>query len=257
MNYGICNLTVIPLRAEPADKSEMVSQLLFGESFEILSQEKQWLRIHTFADDYEGWIDEKQIMRLEPSAFKLMEHSPFCLTDLTATASGKNTSLMLLIGSSLPDYSNQRFTINETEYATDGDATDTSRKDLISRIPWNAIRFAGMPYLWGGRSFFGLDCSGFTNLVYKLAGIRLKRDAWQQSEQGILVSFIDQSRPGDLAFFHNEEGRVTHVGILLENHKIIHASGKVRIDDIDHYGIYNAEQKRYSHQLRLIKRMLE
>lgn len=257
LNFGICNLTVIPMRAEPSDKSEMVSQVLFGETFEILSQEKQWLRIHTGADDYEGWIDEKQIVRLESATFRAAQESSYCLTDLTAAAYGKTGSLILVIGSSLPGFEKGRFFINGEEYKTEGDATDTSRKELASRIPWNATKFAGMPYLWGGRSLMGLDCSGFTNIVFKLSGIRLKRDAWQQSEQGMLISFIDNARAGDLAFFQNEEGKVTHVGILLENNKIIHASGRVRIDTIDHFGIYNQELKRYSHQLRLIRRIIE
>jgi len=235
----------------------MVSQLLFGETLEILSQEKQWLHIHTHADDYDGWIDEKQMVRLDSNQFKVTQSSSFCLSDLTATAFSKSGSLILIIGSSLPGYSNNHFFINGEEYKTEGDVVDTSRKDLSSRISWNAMKFAGMPYLWGGRSLFGLDCSGFTNVVFKLSGIKLRRDAWQQSEQGILVSFIDQSRTGDLAFFHNEEGRITHTGILLENRKIIHASGKVRIDTIDHYGIFNEEQKRYTHQLRLIRRLIE
>jgi len=256
LNFGICNLTVIPLRAEASDKSEMVSQLLFGETFEILSQEKQWLRIHTHADDYEGWIDDKQIARLDATQFKSTQQSSFCLTDLMATAFGKNGSLILVIGSSLPNYSNQHFSISHEEYQTDGDVTETGNKDLSNRIPWNALKFAGMPYLWGGRSLFGMDCSGFTNVVFKLSGIKLRRDAWQQSEQGILVSFVDHSRPGDLAFFQNEENKITHVGIILENRKIIHASGKVRIDTLDHYGIYNEEQKRYTHQLRLIRRII-
>ena len=257
MNFGICNLTVIPLRAESSDKSEMVSQILFGETLEILSQEKQWLRVHTHADDYEGWIDEKQIARLDSAQFKATQESLFCLTDLTATAFNKSGSLILLIGSSLPLYNNEHFFINGEEYKSDGDVTQINNRDLTDRIPWNAMKFAGMPYLWGGRSLFGLDCSGFTNVVFKLAGIKLRRDAWQQSEQGVLVSFIDQSRPGDLAFFHNEEGKITHTGIILENRKIIHASGKVRIDTIDHYGIFNEEQKRYTHQLRLIRRLIE
>ncbi|MFI5135903.1 MAG: C40 family peptidase, partial [Chitinophagales bacterium] len=216
----------------------------------------QWLRIHTHADDCEGWIDEKQIVRLDPNQFKATQQSSFCLTDLTATAFSKSGSLILVIGSSLPNYSNQHFTINGEDYQTDGDVTQTDNRDLSNRISWNALKFAGMPYLWGGRSLFGMDCSGFTNVVFKLSGIKLRRDAWQQSEQGILVSFIDQTRPGDLAFFQNEENRITHVGIILENHKIIHASGKVRIDTIDHYGIYNEEQKRYTHQLRLLKRII-
>lgn len=257
VNFGICNLSVIPLRAEPSDKSEMASQILFGETFEIFERNKQWLRIHTHADDYGGWIDEKQIRILSADDIKQTQQPPFtCLLDLTATALGKIGSLLIVIGSSLPHYENQKFRLGEEEFETEGDVIQTGSIDLSERIPWNALKFAGTPYLWGGRSLFGIDCSGFTNVVFKLAGIKLRRDSWQQSEQGMLVNFIDQSRAGDLAFFHNEEGKIIHVGIILEGRKIIHASGKVRIDTIDHYGIYNEEQKRYTHQLRLVKRMM-
>jgi len=257
LNFGISDLSVIPLRAEPSDKSEMVSQILFGETFEILEKKNQWLRIRTHADEYEGWIDEKQIKLINTADFKQTQEPPFaCLLDLTATALSKRGSVLLLIGSSLPFFENQKFKLGEEEFETEGDVVKTGTSDLSNRIPWNALKFAGTPYLWGGRSLFGMDCSGFTNVVFKLSGIKLRRDAWQQSEQGMLVSFIDHSRAGDIAFFHNEEGKITHTGIILEGKKIIHASGRVRVDTIDHYGIYNEEQKRYTHQLRLVKRMI-
>ena len=257
MNFGICDLSVIPLRAEPSDKSEMVSQLLFGETLEILEKKSQWLRVRTNADEYEGWMDEKQMKVISADQFKKNLQLPHtCLLDLTATAYGQSGSVLLLIGSSLPGYADQQFLIADNPYRTDGDVIKTGAEDLTQRIPWFALKFAAAPYLWGGRSLFGMDCSGFTNVVFKLAGIKLRRDTWQQSEQGMLISFIDQSRAGDLAFFHNEEGKITHVGIILEGKKIIHASSCVRVDTIDHYGIYNEEQKRYTHQLRLIKRMI-
>ena len=113
-----------------------------------------------------------------------------------------------------------------------------------------------VPYQWGGRSPMGMDCSGFTQVVFKILGKKLLRDAWQQAEQGVLVNFIEEIQPGDLVFFDNEEGRIIHVGIALANHKIIHASGCVRIDNLDHHGIYNTETRKYSHNLRIIKRVL-
>ena len=256
MSFGICDLAVIPLRAEPSDKSELVSQLLFGETFEILLKEKQWLSIRNHDDQYEGWLDEKQIRVLSPEQFSQQQIPVAVLNDTTAEASSAERSMLLLVGSSLPAYANGEFMIGNERFRTEGDVNRFPNPNLSQRIPWFAVKFAGTPYLWGGRSLFGLDCSGFTQLVFKLAGIQLRRDAWQQSEQGILVSFVDQARPGDLAFFQNEEGRVTHVGIILTDHKIIHASGRVRTDTIDHYGIYNEEQKKYTHQLRLIRRIL-
>ena len=157
------------------------------------------------------------------------------------------------MGSSLPYLEKNIFRINEEAFTIDN---LHESQNGVDQIPFFALQFLDSPYLWGGRSIFGIDCSGFTNIVFKITGIQLRRDAWQQSEQGILVNFIDEARPGDLAFFQNEEGKITHTGILLGNGKIIHASGRVRIDTIDHYGIYNEEQQRYSHQLRLIRRMI-
>ncbi len=234
----------------------MISQLLFGENFEILEKKNQWLRVHTYADEYEGWLDEKQIISLSSDESEhTSQQPPACLLDPFATALSNTGSTILLIGSSLPGYANNAFSIGQKRFELDADVTQPNA-DSASRIPWFALKFAAAPYLWGGRSLFGIDCSGFTNVVFKLAGIRLRRDAWQQSEQGMLVSFADQARPGDLAFFHNEEGRITHTGIILAGKKIIHASSYVRVDTIDHFGIYNEEQQRYTHQLRLIKRMV-
>ena len=119
-----------------------------------------------------------------------------------------------------------------------------------------AYLFLNAPYLWGGKTIFGIDCSGFTQMVYKLNGHQLLRDASQQATQGDPLSFIEESEPGDLAFFDNEEGLITHVGIMLKDNHIIHASGKVRVDRIDHTGIYNNELRTHTHKLRVIKRII-
>jgi hypothetical protein len=257
VNFGICDLSVIPLRAEPSDKSEMVSQLLFGEVFEVLeNSNNKWLRVHTISDDYTGWVDEKQVQLIAHAAFKEMSTAPaVSLPGEIGLAESKFRDIQLLPGSSLPLPDGNFFTMNDERFKFIG-ISSAAGENTIEQVPEFALHFLDAPYLWGGRSIFGIDCSGLTNVVFKMAGIHLRRDAWQQSEQGILVSFIDEARPGDLAFFNNEEGKIVHTGIILDHKKIIHASGRVRMDTVDHYGIFNEEQKRYTHQLRLIKRMI-
>jgi cell wall-associated NlpC family hydrolase len=134
--------------------------------------------------------------------------------------------------------------------------TNTQQTQSASNINYITRQFLNVPYLWGGKTPFGIDCSGFSQIVVRCIGINLHRDAYQQAEQGKVVSFLEEVQTGDLAFFDNEEGRITHVGIMLNSHSIIHASGKVRLDNIDSYGILDAENRNYSHKLRIIKRLL-
>jgi len=254
--FGICNLSVIPVRKEASDTSEMVTQLLFGEHFEILERKDPWRKVRIALDGYEGWIDSKQMIGISDDEAKTLSQStPNVTLDLVQIVIYNQTQMIPVVsGSTLPRYTNKKFKIGETEYAFDGTVRSTSLPDKKMIIE-NAFMYLNSPYLWGGRSPFGVDCSGFTQLVYKLCGIKLKRDAWQQAEQGTTINSLDEAMPGDLAFFNNNDGKITHVGILLPQHKIIHASGKVRVDKIDPQGIFNEEKNNYTHNLRLIKRM--
>jgi hypothetical protein len=251
MQFGICNLAVIPLRAEPSERSEQVSQILFGESFEILIWKDKWAKVLTAFDRYEGWISVIQFAMLGHVAFKTLAQSRVPLTYRAVTQSWKkpdNSVLYLPIGSSLVFLEGTTCKIGNEKFEIIGEIG--AREGLAS----TAKSFLNTPYLWGGRTHFGIDCSGFTQAVYKLHGITLPRDAWQQAENGLVVDFLQEGKLGDLAFFDNDEGRITHVGILLNNGQIIHASGKVKIDTIDNQGIYSEEQKRYTHKLKVIKR---
>lgn len=260
MEYGIASLSIIPARAEPADASEMVTQLLFGEHYEVLEGRKKWLRIRTAADRYECWIDRKQHQAIDQKFFERLQKQPFiALSNEVAGIVGKNGSeelLPIVLGSQLPFLEENVLKLGKENYRFEGAVVTKKAKNKAEAIVQTAFMYLNAPYLWGGRSPFGIDCSGLSQLCYKMAGVQLPRDSYQQAQLGHALSFIEEAEPGDLAFFDNAEGKIIHVGILLQNNHIIHASGKVRIDRIDHQGIYNNETRDYSHRLRIIKRMV-
>lgn len=247
--HGFCHLSVIPIRETPSDLSQMTTQLLFGDVFEVLDRKDNWLQIQNAYDDYIGWLDNKQQIVISIEEFNSLK-SQLYTNDKSGELILNGELYPLLPASSFP--SEGSFKIGQLSFETRLALLPFSenRSDEISSI---ALSYLNAPYLWGGKTPFGIDCSGFTQSVYKIVGIKLKRDASQQATQGETLSFLSEAKVGDLVFFDNEEEKITHVGILLDDNKIIHASGKVRIDTIDHQGIFNAETKSYSHNLRLIK----
>jgi hypothetical protein len=256
MEYGIVQLSIIPVRQEPSHKSEQVSQLLFGETYMVTKHQENWLHITCTYDGYEGWIDGAQHSKLSEKDFQHVSNGPAGIAlELASSAVSSSHSIPILAGSTLPFYDGLNFKISKEKFIYNGQAVqpDINSAALLERI---AVRYLGAPYLWGGRNPFGIDCSGFTQIVYKFLDIKLLRDAYQQAEQGSIVNFIEEAQTGDLAFFGNDEGRITHVGIILKDSRIIHSSGKVRMDRIDHFGIYNDDLKKYSHKLKIIRRVL-
>jgi hypothetical protein len=252
--FGICNLAIIPLRAEAADRSEIVSQVLFGEHFEILEEYKQWSKIKLQYDGYEGWVDSKQFQKISESNYRQLGKDAIVLNaDLVEYITAPNNLLMPIpLGASLSFLNHSEINTNHFDFEGMKVSGIKPKKNIIQ----TAFMYLNAPYLWGGKTPFGLDCSGMTQMVYKLNGYHLLRDASQQATQGEALSFIEESEPGDLAFFDNEEGKIIHVGIIMDDNYIIHASGKVRIDRLDHLGIYNAEINKHTHKLRVIKKII-
>lgn len=242
------------MRFEASDRSEIVTQILFGEHFEIIEQDRQWSKVKLQFDDYEGWIDSKQYQLISKEDYDLLSKDAIILSsDLVEYVSTPNNSLIpITLGASLSFLNHA--SVNSSNYEFEG-LKITGVKPKANLVN-TAYMYLNAPYLWGGKTPFGIDCSGFTQMVYKLNGYKLFRDAAQQASQGDVLSFIEESEPGDLAFFDNEEGKIIHVGIMLENNYIIHASGKVRVDRLDHLGIYNAETNRHTHRLRVIKKII-
>jgi hypothetical protein len=252
--FGICNLAIIPLRAEPNDRSEIVSQVLFGEHFEVVEELKQWRKIRLQFDNYEGWVDSKQFQPISELAYNTLSNEAIVLNaDLIDYISAPNNTLLPIpLGASISFLNHPEINVACFEF----DGTKTSGVKDKSQLITTAFLYLNAPYLWGGKTPFGIDCSGFTQMVYKLNGYQLSRDASQQAAQGDALSFIEESEPGDLAFFDNEEGAIIHVGIIMENNYIIHASGKVRVDRLDHLGIFNPETQKHTHKLRVIKKII-
>ena len=252
--FAICNLAVIPLRAEPNDRSEIVSQVLFGEHFEVTETQNQWSKIRLQFDSYEGWVDSKQYQIISEKSFNALSIDAIILnSDLVEYVTNpQNVLLPIPMGAALSFLHHSEINVDNFEFEGMRTSGVKSKSDLVA----TAYLYLNAPYLWGGKTAFGIDCSGFTQMVYKLNGYNLLRDASQQSAQGEALSFIEESEAGDLAFFDNEEGKIIHVGIIMDNNYIIHASGKVRIDRLDHLGIYNAELNRHTHRLRVIKKII-
>jgi len=255
MQFGFCDLAVVPLRREPSDKAEMSTQLLFGDILEVDDQDGSWFHVKVFFDGYHGWVDSKQIREIEEEEFhRLSSSNLFINRQLFADSVSRNGQMIRIpAGCSFYDLKDQVMKIDGQEYVLEGTAfayAFSGFDDLLK----TASDYLSSPYLWGGKTYLGLDCSGFTQVVYKQHGISLLRDAAQQATQGELINFLSDSTPGDLAFFDNAEGHIIHVGILTGNQQVLHCSGKVRIDDIDHQGIYNRELNKYTHSLRLIRR---
>jgi len=261
MDYGISGLSIIPVRKEPSEKSEMISQILFGEYFEIKEEFVGWCRIISGYDGYEGWIDQKMITIITSRTYKKIKKSSVAVsTDIVnLVSSNKCHNVIIPAGSTLPCWRpyKHEFSINKEIYKMDGNIHYRQPKNIRRFIIQQSLMYINSPYLWGGRSPLGIDCSGFSQIVYKMAGIIIPRDASQQVHLGTALSFVDEASPGDLAFFDNEKGDIVHVGILWKENKIIHSSGQVRIDNIDEFGIFNVDKQAYTHKLRVMKRIIE
>jgi gamma-D-glutamyl-L-lysine dipeptidyl-peptidase len=256
MNPSICCVPVSPIRANASHRSEMVSQLLFGETVAVLESEKdQWIKIRCLYDGYEGWCQQSHVIGLDNDLYAA--GSSQMSVNWSTKIDFNGQSMRLPMGCPLPGLKKGQvcwgpYTIRYTG-KTWNPSTARMNQENFRKL---GFKFLNSPYLWGGKTVFGTDCSGYTQTIFRFFNIPLLRDAWQQAEGGEEVSSLQKSGFGDLAFFDNADGKMTHVGILLNKKEIIHASGKVRIDKIDNEGIMGSRGER-THFLKLIKRYLD
>lgn len=257
--YGLVIHPLLPLRAEDSELSEMTTQLLFGERVIIHEKREKWLYIENVVDAYLGWADAKMVQIIEEDYFQeLAQMTSFHLeTPISLIYNEKKKeSKFIPAGSIIYGLDNEKFIIEEEQWNLVEPFTATSEKYQVKSIIERATQFLNAPYLWGGKSILGIDCSGFSQLTFAIGGYNLPRNASQQIECGEIINFLSEAKQGDLAFFGYDDGKITHVGILLDNENIIHASGWVKIEKIDTYGIICSSTGEYSHYLKAIRRII-
>lgn len=255
MRYTVCSVPVSPIRIEPSHKAEMVSQQLFGECCIVIDTiPGNWIKIKCHYDDYEGWCQASHVVDIDEEHYGRPEK------ELTPEWSNlidySGHKMYVPLGSSLTALRNGRAFWRKNSIHYPGKVWDPAIVKINAKLVKQvAYKYLNTPYLWGGKSVYGIDCSGFTQGIYKFFNVKLPRDSNEQMAYGEAVGFLQEAKCGDLAFFDNEEGRITHVGMLLNPNEIIHSSGKVRIDKIDSQGIVNMENGARTHSLRIIKRL--
>ena len=255
-NYGVCNLNAVAMRTEPDSASEMHTQVLFGETFSIEDETAGFYQIKTDYDDQQGWIAKHQVCLVDTEEHRRIFAAEKTFTNELVSFLTETDSMLtpLSLGAVLPDIVNNEFTIGDHAYFFEGESKYGVYEK--SQIVKSAFLYINSPFLHGGRTPFGIDSAGLIQMIYKINGHYLPRKSHEQAKLGEVLSFIEESEPGDLAFFDNDEGEIIHVGILLENNYIIHCHGKVRLDRLDQSGIFNVDTHRHTHKLRVIKKML-
>lgn len=257
---AITLLSAVPMRSQPSETAEMCSQMLFAQTCEVISDNAKWPKIRLDADGYEGYVDRKMISLLSDENYESVVRAPYavvCYPVAMAVSKANHTTIILTAGSRLPNYHNGTFSLLGADFEISPELVainpQYTEPNILRAVPY----FFNIPYLWGGKNAFGMDCSGFTQVFCSIFGISLPRDASQQALLGEPIGFLEETQAGDLVFFENSSGNIIHVGMLVGKDAVVHCSGRLKMSKIDSHGILSDDLKSYTHQLRVIKRIVE
>ena len=269
---GISLHSIVPMRAEAREGAEQNTQMLFGELCEIIEEQARWKRIRLESDGQEGWVDAKMVTKMSPAEYKSYREAYTGSSAIVAmpmayaVSENNGQTIPLTAGTRLAKYQVTkdeaqkvffgRFEVLGVGFRIDPAMVIAKSPDLNEQNLLQTVRFfLNIPYLWGGKNAMGMDCSGFTQVIMSLFGKALKRNAGEQATQGRKISDLSKVQAGDLVFFDHEDGKISHVGVAIDSERVIHCSGRVKVEKLDFNGIFNAETGVYSHHLMAIRRV--
>ncbi|MFN3135442.1 MAG: NlpC/P60 family protein [Candidatus Kryptonium sp.] len=252
IRFGICNVGTAPVFKEPSMRSEQTTQIILGETFDVLEIKDDWVRIRLHFDGYIGWVYKPQMALMDGDKFSEYMNKPkiefisnfgfiYSKPDVNSVVLREVVVCSALnyldskdgwLKVELPDGTHGFIRKAQTrQFKTGVKKQNVNASDIIQ----TAKRFLGISYIWGGKTPKGFDCSGFVQTVYRINGIQLPRDSDMQWEVGEYIGKdFSKFKKGDLLFFSSDGRRITHVGIFTGKDKeIIHASGFVRLNSLD------------------------
>lgn len=256
--HGVSRLAIVPVRSEPNHAAEQTTQLLFGDHYEVLSlsPDKQWAHLRVFTDQCEGWIELRQHHGISEEYFQQINKTEFkIITDVATPVLYKKTPLTLVMGSIVPISTSELFKVEE-QFAFNGESKSLGQRRDVEFIRQTARKYLGAPYQWGGKSPFGIDAPALVQMVFKIAGYPLPRTLKQLLAHGRKLAPGEEAQPGDIAFFSLKGNTPVHCGLVLDDNRILHAYGQVRLDNLTDEGILVPDTKIFTHFTHSVRRVM-